>query len=516
MNTLYKYLALYFVLIVIFVFYIKQQTYPTIEHTVTNTKRNAAIEQFRNYETNVINQLRNKCKQTPDSTPNKPSELMQFINESFNGIIPVSILNNYTANLDRRIEIATDDMFQMLDTIYRGSTPTTENGTKSAIETWLYTRFPRLITDFRDEQLLSDLDRLINTSSITIEDNNIDTPNARRILINAKFRVGVLEPLTKEFKNKLSTRFQNEYQQVYENVCDSLPAPIDEMARIPVNLDTSRQRLLLYILVALATTKANQARLKEQYDVLSKNMIQPLASRDISDMSMLSDIITTSMPVNELQSYGNNGIAAAKELDMAEMYAKSYQDYLAAQQKHEIASAIDPIKALDMLESTIINKAESFSNRGGIATSGATSRPCKNTRICGATNRFGTQANHRGTYLGLQSNTTNMDSNNIGVGDPIIHPSVLIRKQQRNNSKNNDVIEGFATDEENTSQLQLDTILEKMPGFASYAITTARSIIGEDMVNNLVKTLNSDNNMIPIGILIIMLSIVLFFIDVSS
>lgn len=560
-STIIKYIIVYLVLLGAFLLYMRRDSASTVSditaakeaNRIKNTKRAQAIEQFRNYETTVVNKLRKQCRQT--NTQNTPTseeqylgrainpELGRVLKQAFSGSIPMEVLDNYMVNLDRHLELATSDMFETMDTIYQRSTPEMEAGARSEMETWLYARFPREITTFMDRRLLLDLDRLIATSDTT---SGIDQRTARQVLLSPKLRRQLLEPLTIEFKDRLAAKFRSEYQQVYDNVCDGLPLPPAEMARIPVNLDTSRQRLLLYILVALATTDPARARLREQYQVLSTNMIQPLADRDISDMAMLSDIVSQRQSVKGQLGLdiSGGGMAAAQELDMAEMYAKSYQDYLAAQQKHEIANAVDPIRALDMLESGVINRAESFSNWGQLSgessnKSSMVTRSCntKNTRVCGATNRFGTQSNFRGTYLASNHNQTPRQQlmNNISLGEPITHPSIVTSTttNMREGFANPSTMQEIATEEstlpvfaqeigspitpeQGVIEKRLDTVLENMPGFARYAISVAKNVIGSDIVDGTITAIGKDNNMIPVGILVIMLSIVLFFIDVSS
>jgi hypothetical protein len=53
-------------------------------------------------------------------------------------------------------------------------------------------------------------------------------------------------------------------------------------------------------------------------------------------------------------------------------------------------------------------------------------------------------------------------------------------------------------------------------GFASYVMDILGSYIGQDTVQNAKTVVTDENNMVPIGFVLIMLSILLYFIDISS
>jgi hypothetical protein len=92
-------------------------------------------------------------------------------------------------------------------------------------------------------------------------------------------------------------------------------------------------------------------------------------------------------------------------------------------------------------------------------------------------------------------------------------------------AKSGDVKEGFqdggssqaTTQSKNKSKPQQAGGLEgSVTGFATYIMDVIGSYIGPDVVTNWQTTLTDENNMVPIGFVLILMSILLYFIDVSS
>ena len=109
----------------------------------------------------------------------------------------------------------------------------------------------------------------------------------------------------------------------------------------------------------------------------------------------------------------------------------------------------------------------------------------------------------------------NMAMNKMPMNNMAMNKMPMNKMPMNNMVMNNMVMNKIAMNKTGIEN-RLDSVLENMPGCAKYAVSSVKQLIGTDVVDGVVDTVTRDNNMIPIGILIIMLSIILFFIDASS
>ena len=183
--------------------------------------------------------------------------------------------------------------------------------------------------------------------------------------------------------------------------------------------------------------------------------------------------------------------------------ANAYKDYLMAAARCESEFKIDPINALDKMEKSTIGFLEQLGTELGMTqqSSAKYSADQANTILSQpSTNRFSAgQSNNRGSWMETQKQT----------------------QIQRAGNNRLPVREGFATTEKTTIYNQSDSqegadLGQQITGWSKYVYDFIKSNFDSEITARAERILTDENNMVPIGILLILGSVLLYFIDLSS
>lgn len=332
--------------------------------------------------------------------------------------------------------------------------------------------------------------------------------------------------ITREVRERLFGLVDNDSRRVFRDLC-SLNSQINKLEKellvadsvqtleINKQLDQlkfqqvdqqSKYRLTLLVLAKLATKQATRETIQKQTESLAEMSIQPMSLNQ-------ADVIRGSPVIQRPDgTYTSPG-----EVDLSRQYSGAYQQYLDDLKAREGDTILDPLRILGSLEEQTVNLLSRLGEGKG--------RP-QEVQI-----RLGNQANNLGSWMSGAAEPTPRDAN-FQLGTPMTNREVELLSRAPVSAKSGDVKEGFqdggssqatnpkkaTTQSKNKSkQTQPTTGIEgSITGFVAYIMDVIGSYIGPDVVTNWQTTLTDENNMVPIGFVLILLSILLYFIDVSS
>jgi hypothetical protein len=325
--------------------------------------------------------------------------------------------------------------------------------------------------------------------------------------------------VTREVRERLFGLVDNDSRRVFRDLCSTnsqinklekelLMADSVQTLEINKQLDQlkfqqadqqSKYRLTLLVLAKLATKQATRETIQKQTETLAEMSIQPMSLNQ-------ADVIRGSPVIQRPDgSYTSPG-----EVDLSRQYSGAYQQYLDDLKTREGDTILDPLRILGNLEEQTVNLLSRFRDGKG--------RP-QEVQI-----RLGNQANNIGSWMSGAAEPPPRDAN-FQLGTPMTNREVELLSRLPVSAKSGDVKEGFqdggssqaTTQSKNKSKPQQAGGLEgSVTGFATYIMDVIGSYIGPDVVTNWQTTLTDENNMVPIGFVLILMSILLYFIDVSS
>lgn len=399
--------------------------------------------------------------------------------------------------------------------------------------------------------------------------NTLTTPILRTL--NAEENAYKSLNFAVEVKERLFEKVAVDKRKIFRTLCQlrnqikSLQAQIDSLnpnlaqeAFIKANKEQDSVRLAMsdaeakyksYILILsrLATTSRAQDMLKQESAAMSTVLIQPANESQIDDMAMLKQKLATYADPGQV---GNPVTDKAAEYDLAKKYSGAYQDYIDNMDTYTLNAKIDPIKiAGDLEEKTLNFLTKLNSNLRG------ENNNSENFSAFSPVNRFGTQKNNLGTWLVEPPGNASRDAgsaesqllvqpkgmhvmdsrSSIGVYDKSTHHGNLrqgepipatdvsklaaIVKSQLNVPKNK---EGFQN-MENTTKISGDlsiknnntidsaySYLSMVDGFIKYAYEYITGFMDAETADKLEELLTAEDNMIPLGVILVFISIVLF------
>ncbi len=330
--------------------------------------------------------------------------------------------------------------------------------------------------------------------------------------------------IAREVRERLFGKVDNDSRRMFRDLC-SINAQINKLEKELLMVDStqaleinkqldqlkfqqadqqSRYRLTLLVLAKLATKQATRETIQKQTESLAEMTIQPLSLNQ-------ADVIRGSPVIQRPDgTYTSPG-----EVDLSRQYSGAYQQYLDDLKTREGDTIIDPLRILGSLEEGTVNLLSGLSSGRG--------RPQE------VQTRLGKQANNLGTWMSAR-NPVPVDAN-FRLGTAMTNREVEILSRKPTTTE--PVKEGFQnTSAKGSSQAATTnskTTKNKskgnttggglegtITGFASYVMDILGSYIGQDTVQGVKTVVTDENSMVPIGFVLIMLSILLYFIDIST
>ena len=324
--------------------------------------------------------------------------------------------------------------------------------------------------------------------------------------------------IAREVRERLFGNVDNDSRRMFRDLC-SINAQINKLEKELLMVDStqaleinkqldqlkfqqadqqSRYRLTLLVLAKLATKQATRETIQKQTESLAEMSIQPLSLNQ-------ADIIRGSPVIQRPDgTYTSPG-----EVDLSRQYSGAYQQYLDDLKTKEGDTILDPLRILGNLEEGTVNLLSGLSSDRG--------RP-QEVQI-----RLGNQPNNLGTWMSTRAPVSDA---NFRLGPAMTNREVEILSRKPTTTE--PVKEGFqSTSNKGSSQATTtnSTITKNkspaglegtLTGFASYVMDILGSYIGQDTVQHAKTVVTDENNMVPIGFVLILLSILLYFIDISS
>jgi hypothetical protein len=324
--------------------------------------------------------------------------------------------------------------------------------------------------------------------------------------------------IAREVRERLFGKVDNDSRRMFRDLC-SINAQINKLEKELLMVDStqaleinkqldqlkfqqadqqSRYRLSLLVLAKLATKQATRETIQKQTESLAEMSIQPLSLNQ-------ADIIRGSPVIQR----PDGTYASPGEVDLSRQYSGAYQQYLDDLKTREGDTILDPLRILGNLEEGTVNLLSGLSSDRG--------RP-QEVQI-----RLGNQPNNLGTWMSTRASVSDA---NFRLGPAMTNREVGILSRKPTSTE--PVKEGFqnTSDRGSSQATTTNSIITKnkspaglegsLVGFAGYVMDILGSYIGQDTVQHAKTVVTDENNMVPIGFVLIILSILLYFIDISS
>lgn len=504
-----------------------------------NTKRSQAIERFQNYSSQLATELNQTCEaelETPEPGT-QPTRDKLFINPKFEPSFMTLLSPDSQKGFNTGKEILENFLFII------------DSKITDFVERTKQTYDNILNVTIRNNQFVQEgkLDDQLDGLSMQIKDLDIALDNELKGIVsesgNSILRtLDVEEKAAKslnfevEVKERLFEKVAGDKRKVFRSLCqlrsqmktlqaqiDSLNPNLSQDAYLKANKEQDAVRLSIadaeakyksYILILsrLATTSQAQDMLKRESAAMSTILIQPANESQIDDMALLKQKLSAYADPGQV---GNPVTDKAAEFDLAKKYSGAYQDYIDNMDTYTLNAKIDPIKiAGDLEEKTLNFLTKLNSNLRGDSKS-------ENASAFSPVNRFGTQENNLGTWLVPPSQP---GASNLRQGEPI--PATDISKLATVVG-NTTTKEGFqdtaitqptinTVDSAVKSMNEAYGYLSMADGFFKYAYEYITGFMDSDTADKLEGLLTAEDNMIPLGVILVFISVVLFLASSGS
>jgi hypothetical protein len=503
-----------------------------------NTKRTHAIERFQNYSSQLATELNQKCDAELEASDNQsisqPTRDKLFINPKFESSYMVQlspdnqkeydagkqILENFLFVIDSKITDFVDRTKESYDTILN----VTIRNNQFVQEGKLDEQLDILAKQIKELELSldSELKNMISETGDTA--SMLRTLNVEeKAYKNLNFEI--------EVKERLFEKIAFDKRKIFRSLCqlrgqmktlqaqiDSLNPSLSQPAFLKANKEQDGVRLAIgdaeakyksYILILsrLATTSRAQDMLKRESAAMSTILIQPANESQIDDMAMLKQKLASYADPGQV---GNPVTDKASEYDLAKKYSGAYQDYIDNMDTYTLNAKIDPVKIAGDLEEKTLNFLTKLNSnlRGDSAT--------ENASAFSPVNRFGTQKNNLGTWL--VDSPANRVASNLRQGEPIPATDIsklasVVKSQTTVSGEKEGFQDNSATHITSTGPKLVNeaySYLSMADGFFKYAYEYITGFMDAETADKLEGLLTAEDNMIPIGVILVFISIVLF------
>jgi hypothetical protein len=407
------------------------------------------------------------------------------------------VINNIIIAFTKDVIANAQDTYADIQKIYSAATPATEFTQEERLELF-FNNLDQSIMGFVRAKLESRLTTAFEQSQI-LSTNESD----------------VRQSIAREIKERVFARLYKDALQLQAEICrtqSELTQKIESSSagEIRFKLQTTQiqHRQILQSLIRLTETPATAEAIRIELGRLSDTTIQPAMETDL-------DTINSRRLGRMGMSISESGQEIGKSLDQVPS-ANAYKAYLDAAARRESEFKIDPINALDKMEKSTIGFLEQLGMELGMTQPPGQSPISANYSIDQANTTLSTPSINR--FADGQSNNLGswMQSGKSG------------KSGKSNNSKNNKKIttystrattrEGFEDSGKNsTSDSNKEADLgQQITGWSRYVYDFIKSNFDSEITGRAERILTDENNMVPIGILLILGSILLYFIDLSS
>ena len=528
-----NYIYIYTGLVVISVIYLYYYRKNLLKHATEQTKRNQAIEKFQSYtravNDNIINTriirdgkegfqsgtrlpsdskssaLGSKCGSNgqssvvPDMPPIPDDEfllpgLADEIHARVNKLTLKRgqdlVINNIVLAFTKDVMAFAGDTYADIQKIILASNPATEFTQEERLEL-LFNRLDQMI----DALTRAKLETRLTTA---FEQSQILTTNEAQ----------VRQQITREIKERVFSQLYQDAQRLQNEICrtqSELAQKIESSSagEIRFKLQTAQiqHRQILQSLVRLTETPATAEAIRKELAQLADTVIQPAMETDLDTINTRR-LGRMGMSLTESQT-GRGPEDLEAQLGQIPS-ANAYKKYLLASACKEAEFKIDPIAALDKMEKSTIGFLEQLGVELGMTNPGQTRQP------------------NLAQYSADQANTTlskaSTAANRFSAGQSNNRGSWMSAKPKEN--KETATREGFATTQTNknkSEQQGLEAQLgQQITGWSRYVYDFIKSNFDSEITARAERILTDENNMVPIGILLILGSVLLYFIDLSS
>ena len=537
------------------------------------TKRDKAIEKFANYKQELIDEYALTCQddiqQLVDTENNKVRDTLDTV--YYNNLLIENILqqtpngkeeliktfllnpNPDETDLNTDLEEYTKNLLKTTNTFIE------ENAEKLQFNDMIITNYISLLND-----------------GITTYFNTVFADKMNNLLDTKTFDTRkVLSEFIKEVNYRLFFALRNLSRKEYVKQCknkDQLTSTdtgiYDNELVDKINYQDEYRRNILYVMTYLiGEDNILKQEAQKEYNKLQSENIQPNSEK------VLTNIRNASKNLTNPADYYSGKITG--EFDLGNAFANQYNNYVANQSKSDLEMLVNPVRAIDNLEQGTLSFLEKIQNKINNNSKQITSKSpainmLNNTVMTNNNTIFNNNIDttNRGSLLVKTPSTTSQQSkiqlgNSINTSNNNKNNSFNNINNINNRRKNNKVIEGFETivqedkdiilaeeiqknsNNQLTKDIQLNTTKSKKSNDTNLT-NLDKAVSGNLMetsnyflqiVNSFMKYLNEnilplfadtetrkavldlfqqEENSIPFGILLIGLSIMLFFIQISS
>lgn len=533
---------------------------------VKTTKREQAIEKFSNYKKELIDEYALTCqddiqqlvdKDKEKENPNKTLENAYYHNIFIENLLQQipngkeEVIKTFLLNTNPDVKDLNDDLEEYTKNLLKTTnTFIEENVEKLQLNDMIITNYISLLNN-----------------GITTYFNTVFAEKMNNLLDTKTFDTRkIINEFIKEVNYRLFFALRNLSRKEYVKQCQNKNQLTSTDTGIynkelldKINYQDEYRRNILYVMTYLIG-EDNMLRKEAQneYNKLQKEGIQPHSEKVLTNISNASKNLTN--PSN----YNSGKITG--EFDLGNAFANQYNNYVANQSKTDLEMLVNPVSAIDNLEQGTLSLLEKIQNKINKNSKQITSKSPSTNML---SNNVLTNNN---TIFNNNNDTTNRGSLLVNTPDTTQNTKIQlgnsITSNNKNNSfnninnrrKNNKVIEGFETiiqeediqDENqelgniqltkgnkpnvskpkkrNDSNLNnLDKAvsgnLMKTSNYFLQIVNSFMKFINENILplfadtetrNTVLDLFQQEENSIPFGILLIGLSIMLFFIQISS
>lgn len=544
------------------------------------SKREKAIEKFANYKQDLLNEYALTCQDDIQSkiendSVNATNDSKRTLEDTYyNNLFIENLLQQVPNDKVELIKLFLlnpnpdeENLNLILDDYTKNLLKSTDNFIKENKNSLLL-----------DDTVITNYISLLN-ANITSYFNTNFAKNINNLMDTKTFDTrNIIDEFVKEVNYRLFFSLRNLSRKVYIKQCDN-EKQLTRDDKGLLNQDLSNEiksqdeyrRNILYVMTYLiGEDSLLRDEVKTEYNKLQSESIQPRSEE------VLTNIRNASKNLTNPADYISGKIAG--EFDLGNAFANQYNNYLAKQSKNDLDMLINPVNTIDSLEKNTITFLEKIQNKINnnsqqITSKSSATNMLNNNVMTNNTTIFNNvvDTTNRGSLL-VNNNSNNNIKNRIALGNSINKKNNIITNKSTNVSTNmsNNIIEGFVSvvgeEEDIMGEEELSENIIKIKNKnlvkpkMNNKINQAKALkmnknnlnnLDKEVASNLTKTTNSlltlvnsfigylndnvlplfidsetrsaildlfqqEENSIPFGILLIGLSIMLFFIQVSS
>jgi len=571
------YVIVYIIITVICVIYMVGERKKMLQNSRNNisSKQDIAIEKFKNYTNELLDEYTLQCNDDIqgliNTDNNKPQNTLKdvylnpiFINTLLSKIpnTKYDIINMFLFNTNKDIIDLNDTLNKYTDILLKSAnTYINDNSDDIQINNVITTNFMDILNNNIESQFKPYvLDRIINL--IDLDKNNI---TQFIDWLNNTVKQEFIKEVKIRLFYKLRTLSRTEYIKLCNNkniLNETDTGILNNKLSDTIDKQHTYNRNILYIMAFLIDD--NKLLKQETENTYNKSIIdglQPKSEEILTNIQNASKNKFNSASYSEDKEWGDSNTTSA--------YANQYNNYIINQSKKDLEMLINPLNSIDNLEKGTVNILEKihdkiYSNNTTLLTklntqTTQTTQTTQNKGYNMLTNEtIDTNNTIQNNYIDTTNRGTFLLPNDTTIQTAIQHNKInnpiTIGNNIRLNTQytNPNIKEGFQT---NTKQLNtpitsnlnksLDTKLNKsfektlnktFDKKVSAKITTTTNtilvfvnsfiayinesilplLIDSDTRRSIMDLFQNDENSMSIGILLIGLSVILFFIQITN